>query len=377
MSLLRAVCLALSFAAPAMAQDDPAAAALAAKEQLQAAHAALDAASGSQDRVEALTRTVQAYEAGLQAMRNGLRRAAIRETALRESLDAKRDEVSALLGTLQTIGRAPAPMMLMHPSGPTGTARAGMILSDISPAVQSEVNVLSAQLDEVRTLRALQQTAAETLRDGLQGVQEARTELSKAISDRVDLPRRFSADPVKEALLIASAETLEGFAGGLSEIVVDDIPEGEGALQPFVGPEKGDLPLPVQGTILRMPGEADAAGIPRPGIIIATEPGALVTNPSAATVRYAGPLLDYGNVIILEPEPDILFVLAGMEQVYGEVGQVLPAGDPVGLMGGERPAQDAVATQTGASQSSETLYLEIREGQQPVDPAEWFKTDKD
>lgn len=377
MSLLRAVCLALSFAAPAMAQDDPAAAALAAKEQLQAAHAALDAASGSQDRVEALTRTVQAYEAGLQAMRNGLRRAAIRETALRESLDAKRDEVSALLGTLQTIGRAPAPMMLMHPSGPTGTARAGMILSDISPAVQSEVNVLSAQLDEVRTLRALQQTAAETLRDGLQGVQEARTELSKAISDRVDLPRRFSADPVKEALLIASAETLEGFAGGLSEIVVDDIPEGEGALQPFVGPEKGDLPLPVQGTILRMPGEADAAGIPRPGIIIATEPGALVTNPSAATVRYAGPLLDYGNVIILEPEPDILFVLAGMEQVYGEVGQVLPAGDPVGLMGGDRPAQDAVATQTGASQSSETLYLEIREGQQPVDPAEWFKTDKD
>lgn len=377
MSLLRAVCLALSFAAPAMAQDDPAAAALAAKEQLQAAHAALDAANGSQDRVEALTRTVQAYEAGLQAMRNGLRRAAIRETALRESLDAKRDEVSALLGTLQTIGRAPAPMMLMHPSGPTGTARAGMILSDISPAVQSEVNVLSAQLDEVRTLRALQQTAAETLRDGLQGVQEARTELSKAISDRVDLPRRFSADPVKEALLIASAETLEGFAGGLSEIVVDDIPEGEGALQPFVGPEKGDLPLPVQGTILRMPGEADAAGIPRPGIIIATEPGALVTNPSAATVRYAGPLLDYGNVIILEPEPDILFVLAGMEQVYGEVGQVLPAGDPVGLMGGERPAQDAVATQTGASQSSETLYLEIREGQQPVDPAEWFKTDKD
>ena len=79
MSLLRAVCLALCFAAPAMAQDDPAAAALAAKEQLQAAHAELDAASGSQDRVEALTRTVQAYEAGLQAMRNGLRRAAIRD----------------------------------------------------------------------------------------------------------------------------------------------------------------------------------------------------------------------------------------------------------------------------------------------------------
>jgi septal ring factor EnvC (AmiA/AmiB activator) len=56
------------------------------------------------------------------------------------------------------------------------------------------------------------------------------------------------------------------------------------------------------GTILRQFNEADAAGVARPGVVLATHPNALVTTPWPASVRYAGPLLDYGNVIILEPE---------------------------------------------------------------------------
>ena len=54
--------------------------------------------------------------------------------------------------------------------------------------------------------------------------------------------------------------------------------------------------------MLRGMNEADAAGIKRPGIILATRPGALVNAPTAATIRYVGPLLDYGNVMILEPQ---------------------------------------------------------------------------
>jgi septal ring factor EnvC (AmiA/AmiB activator) len=62
------------------------------------------------------------------------------------------------------------------------------------------------------------------------------------------------------------------------------------------------LPLPVLGTVLRRFDEADAAGVARPGPGAATRPNALATTPWPASVRYAGPLLDYGNVIILEPE---------------------------------------------------------------------------
>ena len=261
-----AVCL---MAATALAQDNGAAeAARAAADRLAAAGVQLDEAEGARDRVKALTETIQAFENGLEAMRDGLRRAAIREEVLSRELQSREDEISKLLGVLQSMGSAPSPVLLLHPSGPVGTARSGMILADVTPALNTRVSELRDKLQEVSVLRALQQSAADRLQQGLDGAQEARTALSKAIADRTDLPQRFTADPVKTALLIASTETLEGFASGLSQIATEE----SASTLPDILDRKGALPLPVKGRILRRAGEADAAGIARPGIVMATPP---------------------------------------------------------------------------------------------------------
>ena len=360
----------------ATAQTDPADAARAAADRLEQASEMLAKADTARNRVKALTETIQSFQDGLQAMREGLRRAAIREETLSRELQSRQDEVAQLLGVLMAIGDTPAPVLMLHPSGPVGTARSGMMMADVTPGLTARAAELRATLDEVSILRALQQSAVDTLREGLEGVQEARTALSKAIADRTDLPRRFTEDPVKTALLIASTETLEGFASGLSEIAQNEVP---GSL-PGIEDRKGKLNLPVDGRILRRAGEADAAGITRPGIVIVTRPYALVTTPTAATVRYRGPLLDYGNVIILEPQAGILLVLAGLDVVYGEAGQVLPGGSPVGLMGGTAGTDDLLpieANQDTGARQTETLYMEVRENNTPVDPLEWFRTDKD
>ena len=377
--MIRAAALAclIAWSGPLSAQTapDPAAAARAAAQRLDEASRQLDAADGARNRVKALTETLRAYEDGLEAMRDGLRRAAIREQSLLAELQAREDEIARLLGVLQAMGQSPAPVLFLHPTGPTGTARSGMILADVAPALNARADELRSKLAEVRTLRALQETAADTLREGLNGVQQARTALSQAVADRQPLPRRFTEDPVKTAILIASTETLEGFASGLSQIALE---ESQGSL-PDITHRKGALPLPVQGQLLRRAGEADAAGIARPGILLATRPRALVTTPVAATIRYRGPLLDYGNVMILEPQAGTLFVLAGLDVVYGETGEVLPAGSPVGLMGGKDAEIGAVITQSGEGAGNtrpETLYIEVREGDTPVDPRTWFATDK-
>lgn len=358
-------------AGPLWAQGETAAAAAAAASRLEHAALLLDQAEGSRDRVAALTEVVHAYEDGLVALRDGLRRAAIREGALSAELDARSEEVGELLAVLQVMGRAPAPLLLLHPSGPLGTARSGMLVSEVTPAVQSRVDVLRADLEEVSQLRALQISAAETLQKGLTGAQEARAQLANAMQERTDLPRRFIEDPVATAVLIASTETLDAFASGLADIVDQEL---SGPI-PDATDRKGNLPLPVQGQVIRRAGEADAAGIVRPGIVIAARPRALVTAPAAATIRFRGPLLDYGNVIILEPAADVLFVIAGLAEVFGEAGEVVPEGAPLGLMGGTSPDVDAILTETlttGAGSRSETLYLEVREGQSVPDPASWF-----
>lgn len=376
MQMLRALLMALTLATPTLAQDNPGATAQAAADRLRAASAQLGQAKSARDRVKALTATLQAFETGLDAMREGLRLAATRESVLTRQLAARDGEVAELLAVLQTISRAPAPVLMAHPDGPSGAVRSGMLVAELTPALTARANALRRDVEEMTLLRMLQETATEELRTALSGVQDARTSLSQAMADRTDLPQKFSADPVRTAILIASTETLDAFAGGLSKITTS---EALGPL-PDISTLKGALPFPVEGRILRRAGEADAAGIERPGILVATRPRALVTTPTTATIRYHGPLLDLGNVVILEPQANLLFILTGLDTLYGEIGQVLPAGFPVGLMGGNSDQIDQIVSQgsDGAGNTrSETLYIDVRENNTSVDPLSWFAANKE
>lgn len=376
----RAGLLALALALPAglwAEEISPAEAAAAALEDLSQARALLEAAKGGRARVEALSETVRAYEAGLTAVRAGLRRATIRERELSLKLGGQEEDIAALLTVLQARGRLGSPSLLLHPEGALGTARAGMIVSQMTPALNARADALRDSLVEVSTLRQLQAGAEQRLQEGLRGVQEARTALSQAIGDRTDLPRKFSEDAVKTALLIATAETLEAFAGGLGEISGGPL---DTAAHRDVFERKGALALPVAGRVLRRAGEADAAGITRPGLVLATRPRALVSAPVAATIRYQGPLLDFGTVMILEPKSGLLMVLAGLDVVYGRTGEVIAEGAPLGLMGGKEAAVGEILTQVGdgtGSDLSQSLYLEVREDNKPVNPESWFRTQRE
>jgi septal ring factor EnvC (AmiA/AmiB activator) len=343
---------------------------------LEDAAEALAEAQSARDRVRALTATVVAYEEGLSALRTGLRQASLREAELAARLQAHDGEIAALLVALQKVGDRSSPVMLLHPAGPLGTVRAGMLLADVAPALNREADALREDLEELRALQAVQTDAANRLATGLTEVQTARTALNQAMADRTDLPQHFVADPVRQAILIASADTLESFAAGLDELSADDI------LVPPVASDwqRGSLDLPLRGRVLRHAGTPDAAGVTRPGIIVQSEPRAIVTSPVAATLRYVGPLLDFGEVVILEPQADVLFIFAGLDVAYGNTGGVVEAGAPLGLMGasGDKSEPDfSTDGDEAGTGGSETLYIEVRKNNTPEDPSLWFRTDKD
>ena len=350
--MIRLIAVLICFASDAFAQQN----AQEAAAQLQAAQAQLQAADGARDRIAALTKTVQAYEAGLAAMRQEQRDLALREAILTEELDLRRAEFAQLLGVLSAISNTPQAVLRAHPDGPLNTVRAGMLVADVTPGLKTEVARLNTLLAEAQAARLAQENAAQTLSDGLQGAQTARAALGQAVSERTDLPSRFENDPVQTALLAASTQTLGDFAAGLAEAP----PDGSGTLT-----AQGNLPLPVAGTIL----PDDGGG--RPGLRLTTAPRALVTAPVPATILFQGPLLDYGTVVILEPAAGVMFVMAGFDEVFGTAGQVLPAGAPIGLLA----ANDGNLTENfgiATGQPRSALYLEVRDGQTPVDPDAWF-----
>lgn len=347
---------------PFGAGANPVAEAEAAGLALQRAAIALNEARSAEDRIAALTQTVRAYEGGLASLRAGLREATIRERSIEARLSADEARIGALLGALLTMQRTPAPVTLVHPEGPVGAARAGMMVADIAPGLQDQAEALRLDVQNLALIRRTREAAVAQMEDGLKGAQAARLELAEAMAARTGrLPTR--TDPVLLQGLIAGADTLDAFALGLAAAA-------EPAVDPGFAARQGQLALPVAGALLHGFNAPDQAGVPRPGWVLATTEGALVSTPAPATVRYAGPLLDYGNVIILEPESPYLMILAGLDTLFGRTGDILSAGDPVGLMGGEDLPQARI---DGGQTRRETLYLELRQGSAPVDPASWFR----
>jgi len=357
----------------ACAQDSLADQARAAAAQLQEARSTLERTTSTKNRVKALTQTIASFENGLAVMRDSLRLIASQKRSVQERLDQQEVAYSQLLGVLLSMDKSPVQAQIIHPDGPLTTARSSMLVADILPALQAKVSVLRADMDELSYLSDLQVQVVEDLQTGLNNLQTARTELSRAITDRTDIPTRFIEDPAQTAILLAASDTLDIFADGIEMIAFNEVTIS----LPSISDRIGTLPLPVAGRVVRYYGEADAAGIKRSGIIVATSPQAIVTSPTAATIRYVGPLLDYGLVSMIEPQNGTLFVFAGLGQVFGTIGQVIPAGSPIGVMGGNSQTIDSILEQsekgTGVVRS-ETLYIEVRQDKEPQDPLIWFRT---
>lgn len=377
MRLLATIVLCGLLAVPVAAQT-PAKEAVAeaqdAAAQLRAAIGKLDEAVTAQDQVVALTEVIRGYEQGMASLRQGLRQASVREVELRAQFETRRDRLSRVLGAMTALEQSPETALLLHPNGALASAQSGMILSDVTPGLRAEAENLQADLNEIATVRELQANAANMLGKGLASVQEARRLLASAVTDRSTMPVRYGEAPEELQQLKDAAQSLDQFADGIDAMETDI-----GAPMDDFAAAQGSLRMPVVGTVRRPYNEPDAAGVRRPGWVIAAPPASLVTTPWPATIRYRGPLLDYGNVMIVEPARDYLLIFAGMSQVFGEVGDVLKKGDPVGMMGGkEAPAQEfgaqfvKDAAKGGDAGREETLYLEMRKGTETLDPADWF-----
>ena len=332
----------------------------------------LERSKSAKDRIAALTGAILSFEESLSLARDSLRQISVLEARAQQKLTVEEESYSELIGVLLSIDKSPIQAELLHPDGPMATARGGMLIADLLPALEEKVQSLRSDLEAARYLSELQNQLTLDLQAGLVALQETRAALGRAIADRDDLPKRFIEDTEQTAILVTAADTLDIFASGLSLVAID---EAAGTL-PDITIRKGTLPMPVRGKVIRYFNEADAAGIKRPGIVVATSDNALVRTPTAATIRYRGPLLDYGLVSILEPQQDILYILAGLGTVYGDIGEVLPAGSPVGLMGTSELFDKKNLIETlndSGGLRGETLYIEIRVNKAPENPLMWFE----
>lgn len=119
---------------------------------------------------------------------------------------------------------------------------------------------------------------------------------------------------------------------------------------------RGQLPLPV-------PGRAEIAEVKRPfaagpGLSLQVNLGTPARAVFPGRVAFADSYAEYGQTVILDHGDGYFTVSAQLSTVEVRVGDELPAGARLGVIGGGGPMAE--------------LYFEIRLGQETLDPGDWF-----
>ncbi len=345
-----------------------------ARSLLAQASTALKAARDDDTRLAVLGHAVTAHEAALTALRAGLRAMAATERGMTGAIDAEARRLERLLAALQSISRAPASALLAARGGPLEATRSAMLMAAIAPELDRRVAALDRRLQALQALRDRQQEARTQTRNALAALQKLRAETAEALRrrDRSGLVARPELRRQARAAA-ARARDLDGLATALRDLGLRDLAPRDAGIKP--GAAISPAPLPVAGRVSARFGEPDPWGRPGHGWSIEAPAFAQVTAPWDATIRYAGPLIDYGQVVVLEPQADYLVVIAGLAHVDRTAGEAVLAGEKLGDLGGSLPTGDEILLEQAAGGGQirqETLYLEIRRSGKPLDPADWF-----
>lgn len=338
-------------------------------ERLNAAIETINRNIDVPDSVETLGAAVQDIESLLADLREIRRETNAERQNIEESFFQQSQNLSQLLGLLISIENAPAPNFLLHPEGPLGAARAGHMMAELTPTLEAESRDLALRVKKWRELSRLESKITQTVSLALTEIKTARMEFVDAGKNRIG-QKVEPLDPMQLDALYIASEDLETLS---KEIAAINIETPTGASD--ITLRKGELSWPVTVTKVGKYPQTSSDGAARPGVALTTEPLAIVTSPFAATVRFAGEFLDYGNVIILEPSRGVLMVLAGLGEIAVAEGDVVESGASIGLAGGNA-AEDAeiflIPKDIESQDEKETLYIEMRVNGDAEDPRPWF-----
>ncbi len=318
---------------------------------------------------------------------------------LQKALEKNRTAIAQMLGVMQRMGREPPPVMMTERNDALRMVRSAMILASFFPGFREKADELSTTIADLNSIItksreeqknfAVAQTRFATLkkeveellgqkRKKLQANWQRQEKLriaasrhSRAVSDFGDLLKRLDAEVANQSNLKEYEAELRalGPAIELKPSVQKAAFVSPGRMKPAVpfSKAKGLLPFPASGKRLISFGADDEVGGKSQGIRVETRSEAQITSPSDGWVIYAGKFRSYGQLLIINAGGGYHILLAGLGQIYAEVGQFVLAGEPVAAMG------KSTQVAAGSVQSrNPVLYIEFRKNARPVNPDPWW-----
>jgi septal ring factor EnvC (AmiA/AmiB activator) len=321
----------------------------------------------------------------------------VRELEVRGRLDGADAEIANVLAALERISLNPPPALIVDPGDALGSARGAMLIAAILPQLRERADTVAADLKALTDIKLAALAEEETLKANHEVLEEEQLRIATLIAARKQGITQMSAElTAEEAEALALAEratSLRELIGALSERAAagattapattdTELPQlsaeaiqlafaDAARTQPAVPfpLAQGYLAVPANGVTVVDFGANDGRGGIAQGQSIVTRAEAQVVAPADGWVLYKGPYLNYGQIVILNTGGGYTALLAGLDTVTADIGQFVQMGEPLGTMG-SRTIGRTVTTNAGNEQP--TLYIELRQNNEPFDPAGWW-----
>lgn len=290
------------------------------------------------------------------------------------------------LAALQNLALRPSEAVLVQPLSPVDVMRSSILLRGSAHALEGRAQIIRQSIEDISRQK-------DEIAGRLADIEKENKELEKQQADMKVLSKQKSemysqlSTQSKEAQ--EKAKALASQANNLRDLVAKLEKQKElqkkqmaekarlarerateelrAANRPDYTPQpqeptgfgkaKGRLSRPARGPVVTKFHAEMSKGVISNGIDIKTVSKAQVIAPYDGTVIFAGPFKNFANLLIIDHGEGYTSLLSGLAETDATVGQMLLAGEPVGVM----PAGDNVK-----------LHMEIRKKNRPVDPNEWL-----
>ncbi len=339
--------------------------------------------------------------------------------ALEAEFAAEYKNLSQVLFSLQNLALYPSETLIIQPLSPVEVIQGAILMRESVPYVQKNTDKLAQDLKELKKQKEQISLAIEKLDTQKQSLLNKQTQMkemadkksairkkiegeSEELKNQADklasqaedlkelveklekdeeLSRRRKEEIKKaakkreqEALRKLEEQQLKRIKDGKSKGLTDEYgdayadsatdslenlkPQQSSYQNLDFASAKGRLSRPARGEIITSYGQELSKGVSSKGIVIKTRKNAQIIAPFDGSVIFSGPFKGYGNLIIIDHGKGYVSLLAGLDTSDTQIGQMLLAGEPVGVMPDIEVAK---------------LYMEIRKDQHPINPEPWLE----
>lgn len=336
----------------------------------------------------AVAEKMQAREVDIGAAEERLSRLESDTRKIRADLATRRAAISRLLAGLQRIERNPPPALVVEPRDVLSALRGAMMFGTIVPELKHDAANLSEQLTRLETLKLQTREEQDRLKDYVARLDSSKSEMTDLQSRKrallAETDQQLAAERERTQALAARAkdlkQLLETLAAERKRAEAKALAEADKAQREALAKARlpklvfadarGRLEYPAQGKIIKAYGAEDGFGGKTRGVFISTRPAAQIVAPADGEVQFAGQFRSYGQLLILDTGGGYHVLLAGMGEITALQGQVLKAGEPVGVMG--KTAASGTLTGDQVQDGKPVLYIEFRKQGEAIDSSPWW-----